>query len=513
MSLTKTLCIAAVVIAIAAVPVYAEVQNVKVSGDITLSGVYQDDLDLKAPRATKSASDAFAASTAYDDQAAYYFTITRVRVDADLTDNVSTAVRLTNSRGWGTDGANSSDLNVDLANVTLKEMLYAPLTVTIGRQDLAFGQGFIVGPGILADPDAVFTSAAGVVNQFGNTYATYFARQRSPYNSFDAIRATLDYAPWTIDLVTSKINETALSTDSDQDLYGVNVGYKWNNKYMAEAEGYWFFKRDNAAALTVGLRDGLNSRDILAGTNQTIQPTNVQSRTYENVSAHVIGGRGSIVPIQNLTLAGEVAYQFGKIKDENNADKTTTAGVAAERDINAWAFDLSGKYSFANVKWTPELGLGWVYFTGRKYDSLSGDYKSWVPMYRGKTYTYIADYLGGVDVSANDWGYQTVDPNDTAATTNRNMLLVDGSVKPMEDVTVTAGYRYIWFAEKPAAGRDTACGQEIDTAVTYDYTRDVQFSLMAGWFIPGDYYDGQSNTAYKSNDNASVVVGSCKVTF
>ena len=64
---------------------YAEVQNLKVGGDILIRGVgrnsFQTDDTSETERALLSG--------------------VRVRVDADLTDNVSTCVRLLNERVWG----------------------------------------------------------------------------------------------------------------------------------------------------------------------------------------------------------------------------------------------------------------------------------------------------------------------------------------------------------------------------------------------------------------------------
>ena len=90
------------------------------------------------------------------------------QIDADLTDNVSAVIRLVNQRDWNiyaksiipgttalgingragsgyTEDDDAFDLILDLAYVELKEFLYSPLTLKIGRQDLWFGKGLIVG--------------------------------------------------------------------------------------------------------------------------------------------------------------------------------------------------------------------------------------------------------------------------------------------------------------------------------------------------------------------------------
>ncbi|MCK9431198.1 MAG: hypothetical protein M0R17_14605, partial [Candidatus Omnitrophica bacterium] len=114
----------ALVAGLAFSPAYAEVQNVKVSGDITMSGVARRHFGLS--------------NTNLDDKSVlkqnFIMTQTRVRVDADLTDNVTATVRLLNERIWNgqndtnSSGSNSTEIDLDLAYVTLKEFLYSPLT-------------------------------------------------------------------------------------------------------------------------------------------------------------------------------------------------------------------------------------------------------------------------------------------------------------------------------------------------------------------------------------------------
>lgn len=69
---------------------YAEVQNVKVSGDIIASGVARSHFGLSY----KTTGDKSALKQTF------LMSKLRVRVDADLTDNVMATVRLINERIW-----------------------------------------------------------------------------------------------------------------------------------------------------------------------------------------------------------------------------------------------------------------------------------------------------------------------------------------------------------------------------------------------------------------------------
>ena len=123
----KFLGLVALVVAAAlvAAPVYAEVQNVKVSGDVNVKAITHHDFDLKQKQGNLGIPPRQQGVVSNDDEGDIILQTTRVRVDADLTDNVSAAVRLLNQRIW--DGQNDGDGNeivLDNAYVTLKELVY-----------------------------------------------------------------------------------------------------------------------------------------------------------------------------------------------------------------------------------------------------------------------------------------------------------------------------------------------------------------------------------------------------
>jgi hypothetical protein len=433
--MSKKLLILAGIMLIA-VPAFSAVQNVKVSGDITTYAVWQDELDLNDDEDYSSEAD----------DHGFLATITRLRVDADLTDNVSATVRLINERVWDQESTASTDVDLDLAYLTLKEMFYSPLTVIIGRQELRYGSALIVG-----DPDTN-ASAAGSDSSF-ESKCPFLSKRKA----FDAIRAILDYDPWTIDLVYAKIDEVdEASNYEDEDLWGVNVAYKFA-EYDAEAEGYFFFKDDDA-------------QDIW-----------------------VLGARGSMVPVDGLTVGGELAYQGG--------DYTTAAG--SSRDQDAWAATIYGQYTWA-TEYEPTVKLCYDYRSGQDNSKSTGDYEAWLPLYEDQTKGLIADWLfGGV--------------NEGVAS-NAHIINLGGSFKPLEDLTVALDwYHYILDEDlnsSSISGKTTCSmtedddfGDEIDLAITYDYTEDVQFGLQAGWFLPGDAF------ADSNDDDAMEVIGSVSVSF
>jgi hypothetical protein len=381
-------------------------------------------------------------------------------------------------------------------------MLYSPLTLIIGRQDLYYGTGLIVGPGMCQDPENVLKYD-----------------DLSPVSGYDAVRAILDYDPWTLDLLMAKMAEedegTTTSRDSDTDLYGVNLGYRFGS-YNAEMEGYLFYLRDQNYDLTVYHQD------------------NTANYVFEDTDVYTGGLRASLVPTENLSVRAEIAAQWGEIRDNGDTSNPNSADI--ERDREAMAVNVAGNYNFANVRFNPTLGVEYLYLSGeevgssdtaveREYNDTS-DFEAWHPIYRGMAMGTIRDNL--------EIYYATNDPEDTTGCTNQHTVKASGSLdlgELVDGLSLNLAYLHYWFDEEPSlTNKEDDIGDEIDLTVTYDYTEDVRFALDGALFIPGDYYDLVHTTSYNmlggsvnaggttvtnrvSNDPCLSIVGSCTVTF
>ncbi|MBU1083704.1 MAG: alginate export family protein [Candidatus Omnitrophota bacterium] len=477
MKLFKVLCVVALMLAVSTAA-FAETQSVKVSGDITMRGLARGNYDLD--------SNDIKATTESSDWATYLTSTAEVQVDADLTDNVAGVIRLVNQRVWGDDNYTSTaagelrridpngtvttaaiapanaafDVDVDLAYIELKEFLYSPLTLKIGKQDLWFGKGFIIG----AQPQ--------------DNQNSLYAGEYTVVNSFDAIRATLDYDPWTIDAIYSKIAENARRADDDINLWGVNVGYVFDS-YDAEAEAYWFWKESRNPGGAAGI--SLNSL------NGNI-----------NNDVHVFGARGSFDPIEDWTVALEGAYQGGEYM---------VAGQIGDRERRGWAVDalIECRYWQDDFAWKPVLSAEYIYYSGEEYlgdqtAASNGRYDAWDPMFRGKFDTAIREFQNVF--------YSTAQAS-TPSYTNQHQALLRGTIEPTDSLTIDATYGHFWLAKKfnAAVNTDKEIGDEVDLKLTWDYTEDVQFGLLAGWFFPGDHF------ASNQDDIATDVVGTVSLSF
>lgn len=486
MRFLSVLCVLTLAVLLTA-SAYAETQSVKVSGDLTMRGIFRDTYNLNGSPAEADITRTGVTGS----QQNWFMSVAEVEVDADLTDNVQTVIRLVNQRDWNvytksvtsttsfvpnglggyTENNNEFDVMVDLAYVTLKDFIYSPLTLTIGRQDLWFGRGFIIGAN-QQNPGADTAFLTGNLS----------APEYTAINSFDAVKAVLDYDPWTITGLYSKIFEGAVQDNDDVDLWGVNVGYKFD-AYKAEAEGYWFLKKDNKIDKWGGIK---SDNDV-----------------------HTIGLRGSLDPIDVLTIAGELAYQGGQYVGSRLQ--------TVNRERSAWGTDLSTEWRYWSDKfaWKPIVGVEYVWYSGNQAednpDGASGTYEGWNGMYRGKFDSAIREFVGKYYYTARfPARVNYVQSAADASFTNQHQVIFLGSIQPIESLTVKANYNLFWSQEKylETVGKTKGfIGQEIDLQANWDYTEDVSFGLLAGWFFPGEvYYAG-------FDDIATDVVGSVKVSF
>jgi hypothetical protein len=434
------------IVALIAVPAFAEVQNVKVSGDIDSKMINRSNYDLN--NYTSGAQD----------KDTWFMSTVRVQIDADLTDNVSTCVRLLNERDWTVESTDTTELALDLASVKMKEMFYAPLTLTIGRQNLRFGNGLVVG-----DPDSNDRAVNNAI----------FADDLSVRKSFDAVRATLDYNPLVLDVIFAKItagsNIGSDRNNDDTNLSGLNATYKFN-KYNSEAEAYVFAK-------------------------------NTRTSTLETDQVYTYGVRGSLEPISKLVVDAELAIQRGDYR---------TANVSIDR--SAWAADLGGQFAF-DYKWSPKVAARYSYRSGQKTpagqaantDAVNGvTYKAWDTSFEDQTHGIIAN--------------QIFTGNNDGVDSNGSTINVMASVVPVQDLTVAIDYYNFMLAQKwdttVTTTRDSLeirgnknLGQEVDLLLGYDYTEDVKLGLTAGFFLPGKTF------LTDNNDPATTVMADVKVSF
>ena len=462
------LALLAIGMAVTAMPSYAETQNVKIGGDYTLRGFWRHNLDLH------DKDNVAGTNTPSLNNHQYFFQQTvGLNASADLTENVSTFIRLSNENVMGANSTTGTTgtVRVSQSYVKLKDLFYAPLTVTIGRQPIVWGRGFVLGSNLI--PGTLLGTG-------GNTDSQIPANEFTDYTAFDAARATLDFSggaavslPLTVDLVYAKLSEGNIGKVDDVNLMGVNVGTKIDAG-NSELETYWLNKRDNAPRVGSATA-ALNSQ----------KPGNVNT----------LGIRGSTHPIEGSNIYGELAYQFGQRATDPNL--VLPSGTPQQ----AWAFDLGAEMGFKDVPTSPMIGAEWIFYSGKDVD---GGVAGWDPMARGYFTTALREFQNP--------GFYPPDQtclnaggglnSCTGGATNQHQMSFYGSIKPLEDLKIAP--RISWFftdvGQRPTGGlpgggsttvigkRRSFIGTEFDTVTTYNYTDDVQFGVIYGVFAPGNVY-------------------------
>jgi hypothetical protein len=534
MKFLRVLCVVALV-AFFAVSAYAETQNVKVSGDLAIRGFFRDGYSNNNSFASQNEFSALAFPPFPDvrngidrPNSQWFMSTTELQIDADLTDNVSTCIRLLNQRDWNVSRSQSYDNNangqlstigsggfghsisyvdnpnefgvdLELAYVTLKNFLYSPLTVTIGRQNLWFGKGFIVGANQRINNAANYANLVPGPGGFlvPTNFQPISAPEYTALNAFDSIKAVLDFDPWTLTAIYAKIWGNSIQADDGVDLWGTNVGYKFD-AYKGEAEGYWFYKRDKQVKSWI---------DVSAGND-----------------VNTLGLRGSFDPIDIVTLYGEFAGQFGNYMADP-LQGNTRARIAG-------ALDVGGELRYFTDKWAwkPKLGTEFIWYSGNQPEdgsvaginsaaNRSGTYTGWDPMFRGKNDSLIREFIGRYYFSSSypfqgDRYYNSAD----ASFQNQYQVIFSGSLQPMDSLKLNGNLNLFWNQEPYLSSFTKSngyIGTEFDVGATWDYTEDVSFNLVMGYFMPGEVYsvrDERTNVTSGTN-TATDVVASVKVSF
>ncbi len=443
-----------------AAPAFAAVQNVKVSGDIDSWYVNRNEFNLGQKSGSGIETAGLSAQSAF-------LTQTRLRIDADLSDNVSTTVGLINERAWGGEtfaGSNDTDVNLYLAYATLREFLYSPLTVSVGRQVFAYGNGLVMGDG--GANNVATGPLAGVAADF------------TKRTSYDGVKAIFDYKPLTLDLIYFK-NDSGVVTGAqnskkdESDVLGLNANYQLGDAMNSVVEGYFFSR-------------------VSGDKNTTVNG----AASDKGDQLYVPGLRVSTNPIKGLNTQAEVAWQLGR---KGNNDSTPLPAQGDNLRRSAFAYQLMANYAIPVAeleKYKTGVNAAYTHVSGDKNGSVnrstSGNpasrevYTAWDPFNEAQGSGTIYNTLFDL--------------------TNMNIVAVGVSAAPIQDVTAAVTWSGLWADRKvgtenaltfrqpdgtsaaPTTTSRKDMGNEYDVNVNYAYTEDVTLGVSLGWFVPGKLF-------------------------
>jgi len=348
----------------------AKVQNVKVGGDVQIRSISRTNFDLNDSKWKEG------------DDVSWFDSVVRLQVSADLTNDVGAVIRLINERDWnaavsGTaKQGDNQNVQLDLGYITLDNMFGYPVKATLGRQEILFGEGFLIGDGYN-----------------GVTTTNWLAYGESIRAAFDALRLTYSAKPYTVDIFTAKLANdfTQKPIAGDTNLRGININYAYLD--IATFDLGYFVKNNGNTGVT----------------------------RASDTKALSLSGKGSIPSVPGLTLKGEYVWEGG----------SRATGNATERDLNARAWYTGAKYTLQDNPYQPYFGATYLFKSGDKYGSDvtkgTGDYNQFDSLYPDfEDFGTIANLL---DVSTGNF-------NDT----NLKAWKLTAGLKPTEALSLDLAY-------------------------------------------------------------------------
>jgi hypothetical protein len=333
----------------------------------------------------------------------------------------------------------------DNLNIKWKNAFDLPMTLTVGRQDIILGTGWLVLDGTPGDGSR-----------------TIF---------FDAVRATIDLRDTTqLDLIgiaqsddergwMTPINHRDyihLTQKTDETGF---IAYLTDKSFEnTQLEAYYIYKKEEPSDWAK-----------FSQSWWTASPG-------KNAEIHTFGGRVAQKLDDNWSYSAEVAKQFG------TRDNESMKGLGSNNSL---------KYAF-NDDLKNELKLMYEYLSGddkstngsEKFDTLWGDW----PQYQrgGDLQSYIWTFEGALGEVAN-----------------LHRVGLGHTFKPNKLWTMETDYNLMW-ADQNGSGQSTSStylktsdnsyfrGQMFTGLLTYSCCKNFKTQFLVDYFIPGSYYD-QSN--------------------
>jgi len=255
-------------------PAFAELQNVEIGGSLRIRGNY---FDMDYTRYIGGYDHHGVFGMEAFGKHAFIEQRTRLNVKADFTQNVSAFVEFDYYDWWGEDfrsdyltGADyrggSNDVALYQAYIEAQYLWDTPLSVRVGRQELALGSQFLVG-----------------VNDVSHSFTGL---------SFDAVNVAYTTELVALNAFAAKLAETMGDFgENDVDVYGLYASYIGIEDVALDL--YWLFVRDDG---------GCVARFV----------------DIDGADMHTIGLRGAGV-MGGFDFDLEAAYQFGDVDGMSSA--------------------------------------------------------------------------------------------------------------------------------------------------------------------------------------------------
>lgn len=344
----------------------------------------------------------------------------------------------------------------DIFNVQWKNAFDAPLTLTVGRQEIILGTGWLVLDGTPAD----------------GSRTIYFDAVRGTYQISDATKLDLIYiqqyddetrfiTPFNHGSVADRRHVT-----QKQDEIGAIAYLTHKLTDMTSFDAYYMYKNDEASDW---------AKFWLRKTG------GVMYRPGPDQETHVLGGRLFGNLDKNWSYSAEGAYQFGSYKDY---------GSTNVMDHEAFGANTKLQYSFLN-DWSNEVHVGYEFLSGddpgtsNKYEKFNTMWGDWPQYQRGgdlQSYMWTAEGALGEVANLHRFG-------------------IGQSFKPHKDWTIATDWNLLWADENTFAGQTRGPGGMLTFSdsgkfrghmltflATYRCCKNFATYFLVDYFLPGGYY-------------------------
>ncbi|MEI7835548.1 MAG: alginate export family protein [Planctomycetota bacterium] len=327
----------------------------------------------------------------------------------------------------------------DTFNIQWKNVLKLPLTVTVGRQALIFGNGWLVLDG------------------------TPYDQSRTIF--FDAVRATIDFKECKTALDVVYINQRSSPDahlpaigqpdfpNTEQDEQGVIVYASNTSMKDTVFDSYFIYKHDDRVLTTA---DGVAPWQ--EGTNADI---------------YAVGNRLAGRAGTNWSYLAEYAYEWGNKNGQ---------------DINAFGFNSQVAYHLQD-KWKSNVRMSYEFLSGDKpstkgvneqFDPLWGRWARWSELYSN---AIALEHRPGEMANMHRFG-----PGLTCSPWVNTQLDLDYYML-FTDTNIPAGQPNSSYFTREGDFR----GQSLVANFRYQMTKHIAHSFRAEVFFPGNFYADSNN--------------------
>jgi hypothetical protein len=365
---------------------------------------------------------------------------------------------------------------IDTFNAQWKKPLDLPATVTVGRQDIFLGDGFLVGDG--TPEDGSFTSffdSARITVNLENLKTTIDAIGLAQCARPDAWMPTLGPS-------TSLGGDPESLLLTDQNEKGCILWIANKSLPAANVDGYFIYKNDSRL------------------------DSGPPASFGDNADIFTVGGRVTGLVQDHWKYSAEGAYQFGQKQDPELNGQTPapnpllapSAQTKGYRNIDAFAVNSKLTYLFKD-KLNDQLSLAFEYITGddpktkndEMFDVLWGRWPQWSEMYNvyGNVQESRVGQIANVIRFGPTWSVDPIKDMNFSLTYNALFAVQDVPTRDLDETLLPALAGGLTTLG-PYSGAGDFRGHYLQAVLKYKFNSHVSGHLWSEFLFPGDFYAG-----------------------